>query len=255
MLYELFVAVGVLLALLLLVAAGAVIYVARHSDYTVVQSALWLIAKVLVRTLWRTRVENRLPRLDGCGGVVICNHRSSVDPFFVQTSVYRVIHWMVAKEYFRLPFVGWFLRQATAIPVNRGGIDTASTRSAIRLVSEGGLVGMFPEGRINQTDKLMQSVRPGAILVALKGHGKILPCYIEGAPFKETVWSPFFMRARVRVRFGEPIDLSPYFGQEKDAQLVRRLLIQAVQAIARLAGQEDFQVEVAGRRWKPDEDQ
>jgi hypothetical protein len=60
------------------------------------------------------------------------------------------------------------------------------------------------------------------------------------------------MRSRTRIRFGEPIDLSPYYGQEKDEQLVRRLLIECVAAIARLAGQDDFQPVVAGRQWKPD---
>ncbi len=159
---------------------------------------------------------------------------------------------MVAREFCEHPIFGFFLRIAKVIPVNRGGIDTASTKSAIRLVSEGEMVGMLPEGRINISDKFMSPVRPGAIIVALKGQAPIVPCYIENAPYGRQPWSPFLTRAKTRVRFGEPIDLSPYYGQERDDVLVRKLLIECVSAIAKLAGQDDFEPELAGRKWKPD---
>jgi 1-acyl-sn-glycerol-3-phosphate acyltransferase len=109
----------------------------------------------------------------------------------------------------------------------------------------------LPEGRINTTDELMLPVRPGAIVVALKAGAPIVPCYIEGAPYRGTPWSPFLMRARARVRYGQPIDLSPYYGREKDGELVRNLLVQCVKAIADLAGQPDFEPRLAGRQWKP----
>ena len=110
---------------------------------------------------------------------------------------------------------------------------------------------MLPEGRINTTDKFMTPVRPGAILIALKGQAPIVPCYIEDAPYGGKVWSPFLMRAKTRVRYGDPIDLSPYYGQVKDDAVVRKLLIECVTAIAKLAGQDDFTPELAGRKWKP----
>ena len=61
------------------------------------------------------------------------------------------------------------------------------------------------------------------------------------------------MRARVKVRFGDPIDLSPYYGQERNSEVVRKLLVQCVKAIADLAGQPDFEPKLAGRKWRPDE--
>ncbi len=237
-------------ALLVLLIAVWYIRIVRSTQYTPSQTFFWLLATFLTRVLWRAKIEDPFPIAGQGNAVVICNHRSSVDPFFVQVSVVRVVHWMVAREYCEHPILGFFLKIAQVIPVNRGGIDTASTKAAIRIVSEGGMVGMLPEGRINTSDKFMGSVRPGAIIVALKGQAPIVPCYIENAPYKGTTSSPFFMRARSRVRYGKPIDLSPYYGQEKDAELVRKLLIQCVSAIAELAGRPDFVPELAGRRWK-----
>ncbi len=248
-----------LLVMALLLVSGTVgfVLVVRSTSYTAAQTFFWLLAKFLTRVMWRTKIEGPFPIPGEGKAVIICNHRSSVDPFFVQISLRRVVHWMVAREYCVHPVFGFFLRIAEAIPVNRGGIDTASTKAAIRIVSEGGMVGMLPEGRINTTDEFMCSVRPGAVLVALKAQSPIVPCYIEGAPFGGTPWSPLLMRARASVRYGQPIDLSPYYGREKDSELVRQLLIQCVSAIAELAGRSDFEPQIAGRLWKwdaPDSD-
>ncbi len=241
-----------LIAGLLVIGAMWYVRVVRSTRYTAWQTLFWLFARFLVRCMWRTRITDPFP-LGGQGnGVVICNHRSSIDPFFIQVSVRRVIHWMVAREYCEHPITGYFLRIAEVIPVNRGGIDTASTKAAIRIVSDGGVVGMLPEGRINKSDELMGPVRPGAVLVALKAHAPIIPCYIDGAPYGGTAWSPFLMRARASVRYGQPIDLSPYYGREKDPEVVREVLIECVRAIAALAGRPDFEPQVAGRRWCSD---
>lgn len=244
--------VGGVIGLLLLAGIIGFIRLVRHSEYSAIHATLWLFANFFAHVLWRVHVDRPFPELGDSGAVVICNHRSSIDPFFIQTSVRYVIHWMVAREYFGHPIFGWFIRAAEAIPVNRGGVDTASTKSAIRIVSQGGSVGMLPEGRINTTDQFMLPVRPGAIVVALRGHGKVVPCFIDGAPYKGTAWSPFLMRARVRVRFGEPVDLSEYFGREGDSELVRELLRMCVKEIAVLAEQPDFEPTFAGRKWKQD---
>lgn len=239
-----------LLVLLILLLVAWFIRVVRSTRYTVAQVLFWLLAKFFTRVLWRAKVEGTFPVDAEGNAVVICNHCSSIDPFFVQISVRRVIHWMVAREYCEHPIFGPLLRIAEVIPVNRGGIDTASTKAAIRIAAAGGMVGMLPEGRINVTGKFMGPVRPGAIIVALRARAPIVPCYIQDAPYRRTVWSPFLMRARTRVRYGEPIDLSPYYGQERNEELIRKLLIECVSAIAKLANRDDFVPELAGRRWK-----
>lgn len=211
---------------------------------------LWSVAWLLCRLLWRTRWHNVPALQDGQGAVIVCNHRSSVDPFFVQTSTRRKIHWMVAREYCQSSAFGPFLRACEVIPVGRGGVDTAATKAAIRLAAEGDVVGMLPEGRINMGEELLMQARPGAALVALKAGVPIIPCYIQGAPYRRTPWSPFLMPCRVEVRFGEPIDVQPWLnsGEENAA---KQLTLHALKAIAALAGQPDFEPRLAGRSWKP----
>jgi 1-acyl-sn-glycerol-3-phosphate acyltransferase len=242
--------------IVLMIAAMVALWIVRrrHREFTVSQLILWYLAKLLVRGLWRAK-QPRWPMPPGQGVVVVCNHRSSVDPFFIQTIVDRPMRWMVAREYVEHRALRWFLRTCNVIPVGRGGVDTAATKAAIRFAAEGGWVGMLPEGRINRSHDFMLSVRPGAVLVALRARVPILPCYIEGSPYGGTAISPLRMRARVRVVFGQLFDLSPFYDRVDEPGLAGELILQVVKQIAALAGRSDFQPVLAGRRWKPAEDE
>jgi 1-acyl-sn-glycerol-3-phosphate acyltransferase len=235
-----------------------------------VQCLLWGAAYVLVKLLWRTRWEGSLPVPDGQGAVIVCNHRSSIDPFFLQTATGRKIHWMVAREYCEHPALAWFLATCEVIPVGRGGIDTAATKAALQIAERGGIVGMFPEGRINRTDDLMLPIRPGAAHVAVRAGVLLVPCYIDGSPYGGSSWSPLLMPARVTVRFGQPIPVQdatnhgPHADNIDDTQgsngnanglgeSVRHeaLMRRCVAQIAELAGEPEFQGQFAPRQWNP----
>jgi 1-acyl-sn-glycerol-3-phosphate acyltransferase len=215
------------------------------------QRVLFFIDLLMTRVLWRTEVVGRFNLPPGHGAVIIANHRSSVDPCFIQIAQDRVVHWFVAKEYFDLPLVGRLLELLQTIPTSRAGVDTAATRRAIRHVQRGELVGMLPEGRINDTDQLLLPGRPGAVLVAVRAGVPIIPCYIDGAPYNGTVWSSLFMPARVRLVIGEPIDVSKYNARDLSTADMREITMTMLKAIAALAGRPDFQPSIAGRRWKP----
>ena len=233
------------------VAVVWLVYLLRRPPFSPLQWIMLWGSMLLAKRLWHTRVNNALPVKAGQGAVLVANHRSAVDPFFIQLAANRVVHWMVAREYVEHPAFSWFLRRAGAIPANRGGIDTAATREAIRLAANGELVGMLPEGRINMTDEFLMPVRPGAAMVALRARVPLIPCFIDGAPYNKTIYSPFFMRAKVRVTIGTPIDLSPYYDRHADPDVVRTLIVRCMSEIARLSGRQEYDVQLAGRNWNP----
>lgn len=243
---------------LLLVSLAIFVWALRgflRSPYTFAQTLLWLPGLLLVRVQWRAQLPRKLPLAVNQGAVIVSNHRSSVDPFFVQVMAHRDVHWMVAKEYCDSAAFGWFLRLVEVIPTNRGGIDTAATKLAIRHVQAGKIVGMFPEGRINMTDEVLLPGRPGAALIALQAGVPILPVYIEGSPYHRTPWSPFLMMTKSRVRFGRLIDTSAYRDRVDDRELHAELTMRAMKEIARLAGYPDFEPRLAGKRWKPTQEE
>src|SRR2546423_79348 len=91
----------------------------------------------------------RLPR-DG-PAILVCNHTSALDPLLIQSACPRLITWMMASEYYELPGLNWVFRTIGAIPVDRSGRDLAATRAALRALQRGGVLGVFPEGRIETT--------------------------------------------------------------------------------------------------------
>jgi 1-acyl-sn-glycerol-3-phosphate acyltransferase len=246
---------GALLTILTICLVAWAIFWWRQSPLSVPQTLLWLGNYLLAKLLWGTQVEGQLPVEPGKGAVIVANHRSSVDPSFIQTSIRRVVYWMVAREYCQTPFLGWLLRVFQVIPVGRGGTDTAATKHAIRLAQEGGLVGMFPEGRINETaDKLLLPGRPGAVLVALKARVPIIPIFISGSPYDGTALGPLRMRAHVRVKIGQPIDLSAYYGRDREEGVMQEITKRVLWELAQLAGHPEFEPQIAGRRWKTGEE-
>lgn len=224
----------------------------RRSPYTPVQTALYGLNYLMTRILWRARIRGRLSLPPGRGAVIICNHRSPVDSSFIYPAVDRVVHWMVAKEYCSHPAFAWFLRICEVIPVSRAGIDTAATKLAIRYARQGDFVGLFPEGRINTTERLLLPGRLGAAMIALKARVPVVPCYISGAPYDGTPWGALLMPARVRLEVGQPVDLSEFYSRENDREVLKHLTKRFLVEIARLAGHADFQPELAGRFYKPD---
>jgi 1-acyl-sn-glycerol-3-phosphate acyltransferase len=226
----------------------------RRTRYTFGQFCLYVVNSFFTRVLWRTQVSGPLPVSADEGAVIVSNHQSGIDPLLIQLCTDRVVHWMVAREYYNMPGISFVFRTLRSIPVNRGGVDTASTKMAIRLAQQGGLVGLFPEGRVNMTDALLLPGRSGAALIALRARVKVIPCFVSGSPYDGTALGSFFMSANARVKVGQPIDLSAYYGQEGDKAVLQELTRQFLVEIARLAGAVDFEPTLAGRNWKSDDE-
>lgn len=199
------------LALLVVVALIYGLWLYFRSQYSTWESLLYLPAYLLTRLLWRVHFTNQAPEQIRGGAVLAANHRSSIDPMFIQLAAGRRVHWMVAKEYCQNLAFGPILRALQVIPTNRTGTDINSTKIALKYAGQNSLVGMFPEGRINITAKPLLPVRAGAAMVAVKAGVPIIPIYIQGSPYLErfSVISPFLMPARVSVTFGKPIFPNP----------------------------------------------
>jgi 1-acyl-sn-glycerol-3-phosphate acyltransferase len=239
------------LALLIAALAAWVAHIYRHHTFKRGKFLVYGFGWIMTRVVWRAQVEGRIPFARGQGAVIVCNHIGPIDPAFIQLACDRPVHWMVAREYVESWHFGGVLRTLEVIPVGRRGVDTAATRLAVRYAQQGDLVGLFPEGRINETrERLLLPGRPGAALIALKARVPVLPCYISDSPNDGTSWGFLFMMARTRIKIGQPIDLSPYYEREGGKEVLEELTLRFLSEIARLAGDENFQPELAGRKWK-----
>ena len=202
---------------------GWIVLMLRRAPFSPMQSFLYAINYVVTRILWRARTRQKFPIAPGQGAVIICNHRCPLDPSFIALTVPRVVHWMVAREFCEHPAFRDLLRICGAIPVSRGGTDTSATKEAIRLVKQGELVALFPEGHINTSRQLLLPGRMGAAMIALKARVPVVPCYIHDAPYDGTTLGCLLMPASVRLEIGDPIDLRAYYDRAGDREVLEEV--------------------------------
>ncbi|MFQ5502052.1 MAG: MFS transporter [Phycisphaerae bacterium] len=166
--------------------------------------------------------------------IVAANHNSTLDPFvLVSASPNRVMGYMIAKEYTRIPVLRSIVRSIECIPVNRSGVDTASVKAALRYLKAGKLLGIFPQGRVQDPAEPVE-VREGIGMLALRSGAPVIPAYISGIQYSDAVFSPFIRRHRAVVRYGKPVDLSRWIGREKDRKAYREVAEHIVECILTL---------------------
>lgn len=153
-------------------------------------------------------------------GVVAANHPSYLDPVLLSLDVKRPIRFMAWDAMFRVPLVGALMRSFGAFPVDvRPGQGREAYGRAKALLEQGELVGIFPEGKRSRTGWMEESLREGAARLSWETGAPLVPATITGAfrawPHYQSLPRP----ARIRVRFHEPIDPSPYRTQPEEAAL------------------------------------
>jgi 1-acyl-sn-glycerol-3-phosphate acyltransferase len=147
------------------------------------------------------------------GGILVCNHTSSLDPVLLQAAVPRLIIWMMAKEYRNLFGLKWFFDAIEPIPVERSGRDTAATRAALRVLKEGKILGLFPEGRIEPHHHLLP-FQTGAAMLATRSGVPVYPAYLDGTQRQTGMMEAFLRPNHARLSFGPPLHLGDPEGRE-----------------------------------------
>jgi len=134
------------------------------------------------------------------GKLIVCsNHKSVIDPVFLAIPFKRQIRYMAKSELFQEhgELASWFLYKMGAFPVKRNSGDAESIRTAMQVLEDNGVLGIFPQGKC-VFDNTPFKPKAGVALVASKTKAPVLPVsiYCDGKikPFRH-----------VTVRFGEAI--------------------------------------------------
>ncbi|MBO8170674.1 MAG: 1-acyl-sn-glycerol-3-phosphate acyltransferase [Bacillaceae bacterium] len=183
----------------------------------------------LFRIIFRLDVvgASRVPKK---GSVVLCaNHISNLDPILLGIGVpHRQIRFMAKEELFKVPVVSYFVRNFGAFPVKRGMNDRRALKTALEVLKQGHVLGIFPEGTRSKTGELKKGL-PGAALFALRTDALVIPVAIIG---------PYRLFGRLKIVYGEPLDLSEYKNQEKSgSQTVREATERIMESIQQLIEQ------------------
>lgn len=150
--------------------------------------------------------------------LVVANHQGYLDPLFLQMATSRPIRYMMTEDFFDVPAVRPFFRMVGAISVKEGGPHRNAVAAALAVLRAGGVVGVFPEGRLS-LDGALGPPAPGIVLLAGRSGARVVPARIRGS-FRVLPRGSFLPRqAGVSVRFGAPM----FFPDPKDRTAAKRI--------------------------------
>lgn len=184
------------------------------------------------------------------GALLAGNHTGYADFILMGTGPYlhgeRLVRFMAKKSVFDVPVLGWLLKLMKHVPVDRarGG---ASIASAVQMLREGNLVGIFPEATISRSFELA-NFKTGAARIAHQAGVPLVPCAIWGS---QRIWTKdlpkHFRDVPVIVRYGEPVALTG------DAEADTAELKRQMQSLLDVSRSEyaTLYTDGAGEAWMP----
>ena len=225
------------LAAYVLIAIAVVLWRAVRHPQGWQRWLLYAIAAIYSRFCFGFRPNRIGPFLEAKPAIVIANHRSPLDPLFLWAGQIncRPIGFMTAREYCETPGLRFITHHMESIPVARDGKDMAATRAALRRLKEGKLLGIFPEGRINTGPGLLPG-NPGVGWLALRSRAPVYPVFLHDVPASESMVEPFFKFSRVRMSYGDPIDLSAFYERSMTEDVLQEATNLMMSRLAELGG-------------------
>jgi 1-acyl-sn-glycerol-3-phosphate acyltransferase len=198
----------------------------------------------LLTLLGRPKIEG-LEYVPDSGPVILAsNHLAVADSFFLPLVVKRRITFLAKAEYFTGTgikgwFQRWFYTAAGQVPIDRTDADSAQAalETAARILKEGKLLGMYPEGTRSPDGRLYKG-KTGLSRVALNTGVKVIPVAMVGTDVVNPPGSKMWRFGRVTVRFGKPMDFSRFEGLEGNRFIERAVVDEIMYELMRLSGQE-----------------
>ncbi|WP_242901909.1 lysophospholipid acyltransferase family protein [Actinomadura terrae] len=231
----------------------------------------WILLRIVLTPImyagwWpRNRGMRNVPKRGPA--LLVSNHLSFADHFFGPLPLLRPIFFIGKGEYFTGRGIKGLVSKAFftgvgVVPVDRTGGSSAEAalRTGLRILSEGKLLGIYPEGTRAPDNRLYRG-KTGVARLALKSRAPVIPMAMintfelmpPGRPFPR-------LGIRPGVRFGEPLDFSRHYGREDDHEVLREITDEIMHAIRDLSGQEyvdryaaDVKAELAGKPGREDE--
>ncbi|MDI9637351.1 phosphoribosylglycinamide formyltransferase [Kamptonema cortianum] len=171
--------------------------------YWLIRLIAWCILFLFGAPMKRKNAD-RVPKTGPL--LVFANHLSNSDPVLIQYSSPRLLHFMARRDIFNMRFLGWLVRWFRAFPVIQSSPDKGAIKQALRYLSEGEAVAVFPEGQLSSNGEL-GPLFAGAALLVRKSKATVICVGIKGTnkfmPNPKT--TPGWAGTALVANWGEPI--------------------------------------------------
>jgi 1-acyl-sn-glycerol-3-phosphate acyltransferase len=197
----------------------------------------------LMRLFCRPEVRDA-ERVPASGGAILAsNHLAVADSFFLPLMLPRRVTFLAKREYFTEPGLRGRLKKVFftgvgQVPVDRSGGSAARAAmdTAVRLLGEGKLLGIYPEGTRSPDGNLYKG-KTGVARMALEAGVPVIPVAMVGTDRVNPIGSKMWRPRKVRIVIGEPLDFSRYEGMAGDRFIERSMTDEIMYSLMELSGQ------------------
>lgn len=143
--------------------------------------------------------------------IFVANHVSNVDPPVLAPFMGKQVAIMAKREVFRVPILGWAMRSAHFVPVDRGDRESAaaSVEEAIGHLRAGASFLIFAEGT-RSIDGRLRAFKNGTFLMAIEAGVKVVPVSLSGTQRLMRKGSSVIRPGVATIRFGPAVDAKEY---------------------------------------------
>ena len=181
-----------------------------------VRKLVKVVLNAVYRIAFRVKISGEVPN-EGAY-ILCCNHINYLDAAAIVLFNKRKVNFVAKEDLFTHGILMWLGHLFDAIPIKRDMQDIEAMKRCLKVLKNGELLGIFPEGTRKGMEKNMKA-KNGAAFMAIKSNVKVIPIGIHGT------FKPF---SKVYVNYGEPIDLSEYKGQKEKLDEATEKIMEAI---------------------------
>lgn len=208
----------------------------------------WLMKNVIAGPLlkgifrpWISGADN-IPQH---GAVILAsNHLSFVDSVFLPICIDRDMVFLAKSEYFTTKGLKgwatkWFMKGTGMLPIDRSGgkASEASLNTGLRVLAEGRVLGIYPEGTRSPDGKLYRG-RTGIARMVLESGVPVVPVAMIDTEKVMPIGAKWPKLRRPGIIIGKPLDFSRFQGMEGDRFILRSVTDEIIYELAGLSGQQ-----------------
>lgn len=214
----------------------------RYAPLVAVEIVRFIVLTIS-KLLWKIEFHGteNIPQNLKSGLIIVANHQSYFDPFWVCLPVKRKFRFMAWDKAFEWFLIGDLIRYLGAFPVSleRGGTRKAM-KEAIESLSDGATLVVFPEGSREFSGGKSLPFKTGAVRLALEVNVPILPVTIRGA---NKIWAQdmkFPRMGKVKIHYHSTFEVMP-LSENTDEHEYAVLLTEKLREIIESVPLEDEQ--------------
>jgi len=207
----------------------------------------WVVKAILtpiLRTLFRPWIDHPEYIPSDGPAILASNHLSFSDSIFLPLVVPRRVTFLAKADYFtgkglkgRLNKM--FFAGVGQVPIDRSGgaASEAALNTAKRILAEGSLLGLYPEGTRSPDGRLYRG-KTGVARMALEARVPVIPVAMINTDVVQPTGKVIPRLGRVGIKVGQPLDFSRYEGMENDRFVLRSITDEIMYELMLLSGQE-----------------